>query len=423
MDPIFILFLFGLAFTGLGIFGIHFWWTHRHIVKQHTTMAALLAASTENEQRLRAQVQEAVGARLHAERLIAGIRQEAKEEIKAKTRKVAERYLKAVKSDIDRRLNGSNFTQCRDKLEDAFQFLDDQGIPVPKSEVNQAMNTLKAEYQQVLRQEFQKEEQARIRERIRQEEREAKELERELRRLQGEQEAVEKALAAALAKAKGEHSAEVERLQRLLTEAEERNKRAMSMAQQTKAGYVYVISNLGSFGERMFKVGMTRRLEPLDRVAELGDASVPFPFDVHMMISCEDAPKLENTLHRHLHMKRVNRVNLRKEFFNVSLDEIREVVERAHGKVEFTAEPEAVEYRESRAMKDEDFAQVTEIAATFDEDQSSETPQPTSRRVLDIPAAQPAPIACQGCGAAYDMTGRPAGQYECPACRGVITVR
>ena len=85
-----------------------------------------------------------------------------------------------------------------------------------------------------------------------------------------------------------------------LAEAQASSERAKSMAQLTKAGHVYILSNIGSFGEGIFKVGMTRRLEPQDRVKELGDASVPFPFDVHAMISCENAPGLENALHKEL---------------------------------------------------------------------------------------------------------------------------
>jgi hypothetical protein len=126
------------------------------------------------------------------------------------------------------------------------------------------------------------------------------------------------------------------------------------MAQQTRAGNVYVISNIGSFGEDVFKIGMTRRLEPLDRVKELGDASVPFPFDVHMMIFSEDAPALEAALHRKFNHERVNRVNLRKEFFRVRLDDIVTSVEQLAGRVEYLADPEALEFRESQRMTDED---------------------------------------------------------------------
>ena len=123
------------------------------------------------------------------------------------------------------------------------------------------------------------------------------------------------------------------------------------MAQQTKSGHVYIISNLGSFGENIYKIGMTRRLEPLDRVNELGDASVPFKFDVHAMIYSENAPELETQLHKAFNKNRLNFVNLRREYFNISLDEIEKVVQENHGKIEFIKEAEAKEYRESIIIK------------------------------------------------------------------------
>lgn len=116
--------------------------------------------------------------------------------------------------------------------------------------------------------------------------------------------------------------AELDALQAQLDEAHERFERAKSRAQETKQGHVYIISNVGSFGEDILKIGMTRRMEPLDRIKELGDASVPFSFDVHAMIEAEDAPSLEKLLHHKLHSCRVNKVNYRKEFFSVSIDEI-----------------------------------------------------------------------------------------------------
>jgi Meiotically up-regulated gene 113 len=158
---------------------------------------------------------------------------------------------------------------------------------------------------------------------------------------------VREALQNALSKANAGHSVEVENLRAQLAEAQSRFERAKSQAQLTKAGFVYVISNLGSFGENVYKVGMTRRLEPMERVKELSDASVPFPFDVHMMISCEDAPKLESALHRDLHKSRLNKINLRREFFRADLNYIRRLVEKNFGSVEYVATPEALEYRES----------------------------------------------------------------------------
>ncbi|MGX7099475.1 DUF4041 domain-containing protein [Globicatella sanguinis] len=122
----------------------------------------------------------------------------------------------------------------------------------------------------------------------------------------------------------------------------------------TRAGFVYIISNIGSFGENIYKIGMTRRLEPMDRINELGSASVPFKFDVHALIFSEDAPTLEATLHRHFQDKEINKVNQRKEFYKVDLEEIKRVLhEKFNNTVTFYDEPEAFEYRESLRQKED----------------------------------------------------------------------
>lgn len=119
-----------------------------------------------------------------------------------------------------------------------------------------------------------------------------------------------------------------------------------------KAGYVYIISNIGSFGQGIYKIGMTRRLDPMERVYELGDASVPFNFDVHAMIFSDDAPRLETALHHAFEERKINMVNTRREFFKVSLDEIEKVVkEHYDGTVEFIKVPDAIQYRESEKMR------------------------------------------------------------------------
>ena len=121
-----------------------------------------------------------------------------------------------------------------------------------------------------------------------------------------------------------------------------------------KAGYVYVISNVGSFGENIYKIGMTRRLEPQDRVDELGDASVPFKFDVHAMIFSDNAPALEAALHRAFEDRKLNMVNTRREFFYVTLDEIKQVVKENFDKtVEFIDFPDAEQYRTSLKMREQ----------------------------------------------------------------------
>ena len=115
-------------------------------------------------------------------------------------------------------------------------------------------------------------------------------------------------------------------------------------------GYVYVISNVGAFGPNVVKIGMTRRLEPLDRVHELGDASVPFRYDVHVLHFSDDAITLENELHKAFADRRVNFVNERREFFFATPAEVREILmQKAGGILEFNQNPAAEEYFQSRS--------------------------------------------------------------------------
>ncbi|STZ14506.1 Uncharacterized protein conserved in bacteria with the myosin-like domain [Moraxella caviae] len=154
--------------------------------------------------------------------------------------------------------------------------------------------------------------------------------------------------------------AEIVELGEELKELQRKNDRVKSMAEQTKLGYVYVISNIGSFGKDVYKIGMTRRLDPMDRVRELGDASVPFYFDVHAMVFSEDAPALEAQLQREFADRRVNLVNYRKEFFNVELNEIKDKLLEIDPNVNFVDEVEAKEYFESLELRN----QVIEMQKT-----------------------------------------------------------
>ena len=149
---------------------------------------------------------------------------------------------------------------------------------------------------------------------------------------------------------------EIAKLQEQLRELQKEKEKLDYRIHHARAGYVYIISNIGSFGEDVYKIGMTRRLEPLDRVKELGDASVPFTFDIHAMIFSRDAPLLERSLHNAFQDKRVNRINNRKEFFHVTLEEIKEIVYKNHNDaVEFVKIAEAREYRETQMIeKDEE---------------------------------------------------------------------
>lgn len=214
------------------------------------------------------------------------------------------------------------------------------------------------EYQEKVQAE--KEEQRRIREQMREEEIAQRELERAKQDAEKEEQRYSDALLRAREEAARAVGAKQLQLQNQIAELEQRlaeaitnKERAISRAQMTKSGHVYIISNIGSFGEHVYKIGMTRRLEPEDRVRELGDASVPFYFDVHALIYSDDAPALENTLHRLFDARRINAVNLRREFFRVTLDEITEAVRKHNGKIEvvkgFVAEAEAKEWRQTQA--------------------------------------------------------------------------
>lgn len=203
-----------------------------------------------------------------------------------------------------------------------------------------------------------REEQRRIKEQIREEEKARREYERAMKEAAKEEDTIrramekaQQAIEKASAEQKAKYEAQLADLQVKLQEAEAKNQRALSMAQQTKSGHVYIISNIGSFGENVFKIGMTRRLEPLDRVRELGDASVPFPFDVHAMIYSEDAPGLETALHKYFVQNQVNKVNPRKEFFRIPIAEIRAEVEKRGLDVTWTMTAAALEYRESLAIE------------------------------------------------------------------------
>ncbi|MGE0869296.1 MAG: DUF4041 domain-containing protein [Kofleriaceae bacterium] len=202
------------------------------------------------------------------------------------------------------------------------------------------------------------EEQRRMREQMKDEQRALQEAERAQDEAEAEELRFQKALERAtveLSKARGEeHNRLNERIQQLqdqLADARARSVRAKSLAEMTKAGYVYVISNVGSFGDRVFKIGMTRRLEPMDRIRELSGASVPFPFDVHAMVYSEDAPALETAFHHRFRDRSVNLVNARKEFFNVDISELEAFVRERGLAMTFTKLGEAREYRESAAMR------------------------------------------------------------------------
>lgn len=253
-----------------------------------------------------------------------------------------------------------NADRCRERIAKSFEtinriFLPD-GVQISPSYLSMKLDELSLVYQFMVKQEEEKEQRRAIREQMVEEEKVRREIEREKQKIEKEEAQFSneiKKLMSYMQKAKDEvekklYIDKINELEEKLKVLEADKENVLQREQNTRAGFVYIISNIGSFGEDVFKIGMTRRLEPMDRIAELSSASVPFPFDVHAMIFSEDAPALEAVLHQHFDQQRVNRVNPRKEFFRVNLDEIKKVVlENHNATVQFVDIPDAVEYRET----------------------------------------------------------------------------
>lgn len=215
------------------------------------------------------------------------------------------------------------------------------------------ITSVKIEYDYYVRKEQARQEQLAIREQMRQEAEERKALEAERKKVEQEEQKFKNQIEEVNTKLSTAEDSEAAELRKRLLELEAQlssvtqKREDIVNLQNGKAGNVYIISNLGSFGDNVFKIGMTRRLDPQERVDELGSASVPFGFDVHSFIFSDDAVGLENELHKRLNEKRVNKVNMRKEFFNVSLDELEALTREISPTSEFRRTMAAEEYRQS----------------------------------------------------------------------------
>lgn len=215
------------------------------------------------------------------------------------------------------------------------------------------INAVKIEYNYYVKKEKARQEQLAIKEQMRQEAEERKALEAEKKKIEAEESKYQGQISSLKEQLTNAADKESEELRKRILELEAQladvavKKEEITNLQNGKAGNVYIISNLGSFGENMFKIGMTRRLNPQDRVNELGDASVPFKFDVHSFIFSEDAVGLESALHQRLNDNRVNKVNLRKEFFYSTVDELEELVNEVDPTAEFNKTMLAEDFRQS----------------------------------------------------------------------------
>lgn len=290
----------------------------------------------------------------------------SKAEGRKMTRQTHKLMLRAFNGECDAALakvRWDNILKMEERLRKAVESIN-KSAEVNQSYITEEYLQLKIEelrmaYEMQEKIKHERDEQKRIQDEMREEEKARREIERAKYDAEKEEQRFQKALERAreeFQKAKGDKIDElnnkISQLEADLERAREQKERAISQAQLTKSGHVYVISNIGSFGENVYKIGMTRRLDPMDRVKELGDASVPFEFDVHAMVYSDNAPELERRLQAEFSEKRVNLINPRKEFFYVSLNEIEEWSKKENYQIEFTKVAEARAFRESKSIRD-----------------------------------------------------------------------
>ena len=290
------------------------------------------------------------------------------DETKRRINNLTKQILKNFNTEVDlalSKLTFSNVDSIRGKVMRAFTssnriFKGDE-IEITKKYLDLRLEELNLMYQFNRKREIEKDQQRAIKEQMLEEEKVRREIEQEKRKIEKEEiqfKNEQNKLLAYLNNAANDverniYADKIKELEEKIKLLEQDKKNVFDREANTRAGYVYIISNIGSFGDDVYKIGVTRRLEPMDRVKELGSASVPFEFDVHAMIFSDDAPALEATLHRHFRDKEVNKVNPRKEFFKVSLDEIESVVKENHNAtVEFTYLAKAEEYRETLRLSE-----------------------------------------------------------------------
>ncbi|MFI3632710.1 DUF4041 domain-containing protein [Streptococcus parauberis] len=277
--------------------------------------------------------------------------------------KQSKQLLRAFNSEADYYLSNvtiKNVDNFRNKIAKAFETLNKM-FEIDNVKLNQELLTSKLKqldimYQYQKQVEIEKELLKAQKEEIREQQKAEKEIQDQKRKIEKEEQQFNNEmnkLLKYLNAANNEveqniYADKIKELEEKLKLLEKDKQNVLERETNTRAGYVYIISNIGSFGENVYKIGMTRRLEPMDRINELGSASVPFPFDVHALIFSDDAPRLENTLHNYFRNNEVNKVNTRKEFFKVDLQEVKNVVLKEHNNtVHFTDLAVAEQYYES----------------------------------------------------------------------------
>lgn len=287
-------------------------------------------------------------------------RKESVETIAPKVQILGDRLLDEGVDRISRDLTASNLPASRRQMLDFIQFCRENGCPVSKERENDLLKQLVMDHETALLKAKHSGERQRIEAKMQEEERVIRELEQQIRSAEAERSAVQKKLNAVVQPAQDNDSEELEYLREKLALADQKAQEATHALAKTTAGYVYVLSNIGSLGPNVFKIGTTRRLDPLRHIEKLG-AFLPFPYDIHMMIPSDDAAELEAALHEALHDCRINRLKHSKDFFHTDIQTIWRAVVAKHGTVDYVSEPVAEEYQESRRMSDEVFRRITDM--------------------------------------------------------------
>lgn len=330
------------------------------LYKPHFTYAdsdAYKAAITKTRDQQKSMIRSGQATHCGTEWTVGGSKRDGERMIKQYERLV----LRAFNAESDASIANvtwNNYQVMKTRIEKTFDALNKLGtvmnVSLTPEYRNARLNELQLVFEAVEKKRLEREEQRRLRAEQREEERVQRELQKEQEEAEHDEarfeKALEKARAELAASIDAEREAMLTRVQALeadLAAAHSRKERAIAQAELTKVGHVYVISNIGAFGEGILKIGLTRRLDPEERVKELGDTSVPFPFDLHGLIYSENAPNLETQLHNRFWERRVNWANDRKEFFKVSLDEVSEVFKELGLEASLRGIPEAREYRET----------------------------------------------------------------------------
>lgn len=284
--------------------------------------------------------------------------------------KQAKQLLRAFNSEADYYLSNitmRNVDNYRNKLAKAFETLNNlfaiDGVQLNQKLLTYKLKQLDIVYKFQKQLDIERELLKAQKEEIREQQKVEKELQNAKRKLEKEEKQFNNELSKLmkyLNSAQNEvekniYADKIKELEEKIKVLEKDKQNVLERESNTRAGYVYIISNIGSFGKDVYKIGMTRRLEPMDRISELSSASVPFPFDVHALIFSEDAPALESTLHKYFKKQEVNKVNQRKEFFKVNLEEIKELVHKEYNNtVHFTDLAAAEQYFESLKIEQQE---------------------------------------------------------------------